>query len=327
MQWGVVSNTRTDVNFDPSAPERLAVDGVILLDKPTGASSNAVLQRVKRLLAARKAGHVGTLDPLASGLLPICLGEATKFSGSMLAADKEYEADLLLGATSTTGDAEGEITSRHPVNVSYSEVKAVIEQFRGEILQTPPIFSALKRNGKPLYSYARAGETVEIAPRTVTIRSIALTEFNPPNVRFVVRCSKGTYIRVLGEDIGRQLGCGGLLAGLRRTGVGDYDVSSSVKFDVLEASSLQERRAMLRPIDSLVARLPKLELDRPSVRLVCTGRHVVLPEFSSGIHRLYDPNGGFLGVAEVVDGVLVPRRMIATSPDAVISNKPNSASY
>jgi tRNA pseudouridine55 synthase len=209
------------------APVKHAVDGVILLDKPSGVTSNAALQRVKRLLCAKKAGHVGTLDPMASGLLPICLGEATKFSGYMLAADKGYIADILLGVTSDTGDAEGQITSHAHVNVSQRELESVLEKFRGDIMQTPPIYSALKRNGKPLYAYARAGETVEIQPRPVTIRSIQLLDSQLPLFRIAVRCSKGTYIRVLAEDIGRSLGCGGMLKALRRDGVGVYDLNHS----------------------------------------------------------------------------------------------------
>jgi tRNA pseudouridine55 synthase len=307
--------------------EKTAVDGVLLLDKPTGATSNAVLQRVKRLLGARKAGHVGTLDPLASGLLPICLGEATKFSGSMLAADKAYAADVLLGATSTTGDAEGQITAGKPVHVSRADVEAVIGNFRGEILQIPPIYSALKREGKPLYAYARAGESIEIAPRTVTIHAISLSGFALPNIQLVVHCSKGTYIRVLAEDIGRMLGCGGLLAGLRRVGVGNFDLSAAVRFDAFEAMALPERRAHLKPVDTLVARLPGLTLDHAAARLICTGRRAMITVPGGGFFRLYAADGRFLGVGEATGGELVGKRLMDTSNQTADDISPMGANH
>ena len=287
-----------------------AIDGVLLLDKPKGVTSNAALQRVKRLLGAKKAGHVGTLDPMASGLLPICLGEATKFSGYMLAADKAYAAQVLLGATSTTGDAEGEITSRSPVNVTPEQLEGVIGQFLGDIMQIPPMYSALKRDGKPLYAYARAGETLDIPPRKVTIRAISMTEFAPPSFCITVRCSKGTYIRVLAEDIGRALGCGGMLTGLRREGVGGYDLSTSVAMDTLESLTVERRRLLLMPTDGLVSALPELTLDDSSARLISTGRRVSMAAFP-GLHRLYRLNGRFLGLGEVLAGELVPKRLMA----------------
>ncbi len=287
-----------------------SIDGVLLLDKPKGVTSNAALQRVKRLLGAKKAGHVGTLDPMASGLLPICLGEATKFSGYMLAADKAYAAQVLLGATSTTGDAEGEITSRSPVNVTPEQLEGVIGQFLGDIMQIPPMYSALKRDGKPLYAYARAGETLDIPPRKVSIRAISMTEFAPPSFCITVRCSKGTYIRVLAEDIGRALGCGGMLTGLRREGVGGYDLSTSVAMDTLESLTVEQRRLRLMPTDGLVLALPELTLDDASARLISTGRRVSMAALP-GLHRLYRLNGRFLGLGEVLAGELVPKRLMA----------------
>jgi tRNA pseudouridine55 synthase len=314
MRLAVAAQIKPDQDTGVNvATEKSAVDGVLLIDKPTGATSNAVLQRVKRLLGARKAGHVGTLDPLASGLLPICLGEATKFSGSMLAADKAYAANVLLGVTSTTGDAEGQITEGKPVQVSRADVEAAIETFRGEILQTPPIYSALKRKGKPLYAYARAGESVEIAPRAVTIHAISISGFALPNIQLLVRCSKGTYIRVLAEDIGRMLGCGGLLAGLRRVGVGDFDLSAAVRLDALEEMTLQERRAHLKPVDTLLARLPDLILSEAAAHLVCTGRRALITVAGGGYFRLYAADGRFLGLGEVVEGELVGKRLMNTS--------------
>ena len=292
------------------SPVKRAVDGVILLDKPSGVPSNAALQRVKRLLCAQKAGHVGTLDPMASGLLPICLGEATKFSGYMLAADKGYVADVLLGVTSDTGDAEGQITSRAPVIVSQSGLESALEQFRGDILQTPPIYSAIKRNGKPLYAYARAGETVEIQPRPVTIRSIRLLEFQPPLFRLAVRCSKGTYIRVLAEDIGRALGCGGMLKALRRDGVGDYDLSASVTMDALELQTVAQRMGCLRPVDGLVSVLPVITLDSTDTRLIATGRRVQVSN-PAGLYRIYGLESQFIGLGEVLAGQLLPKRLMS----------------
>ncbi len=287
-----------------------SVDGVLLLDKPSGVTSNAALQRVKRLLGAKKAGHVGTLDPMASGLLPICLGEATKFSGFMLAADKGYVADVLLGATSTTGDAEGEITPHSTVDVTRENLESALAKFRGDIMQTPPIYSALKRNGKPLYAYARAGETVEIQPRPVSIRTISVANFQPPAFRIAVRCSKGTYIRVLAEDIGHVLGCGGMLTGLRRDGVGGYDLSAAVTFDMLEALPFEQRRLHLMPVDSLVATLPILTLEGAAAYLVATGRRVPMAD-ASGLHRLYGVDGRFLGLGEVATGELIPKRLMS----------------
>lgn len=296
-----------------SAVARETVDGVLLLDKPKGITSNAALQRVKRLLAAKKAGHVGTLDPMASGLLPICLGEATKFSGYMLAADKTYTAEVMLGFTSSTGDAEGEITAGSPVNATRERLEAALEGFRGSIMQTPPMYSALKRDGKPLYAYARAGEVVDIQPRAVTIHAIQLTEFIPPSFSMTVTCSKGTYIRVLAEDIGRALECGGMLTGLRRVAVGNYDLSGAIALDALEALPLDKRRSHLMPSDGLVAVLPVLTLDDAAARLVATGRRPMVQSVA-GLHRIYSRNGRFLGLGEVLGGELVPRRLMADVP-------------
>lgn len=305
-----VSRDNACLHLNPVLSVSDTVDGVLLLDKPSGITSNAALQRVKRLMGARKAGHVGTLDPMASGLLPICLGEATKFSGFMLAADKTYLADVMLGVTSATGDAEGEITSRSPVAATRAGLESALAMFRGEIMQVPPMYSALKRDGKPLYAYARAGQTLEIAPRPVTIHSITLTEFQTPQFQIRVRCSKGTYIRVLAEDIGRVLGCGGMLNGLRREGVGAYVLADATALDVLESEAPATRRTHLMAIDSLVALLPALSLDGKAERLICNGRRVpwqALP----GLYRLYAAETRFLGLGEVLAGELMAKRLIA----------------
>ena len=294
----------------------MAVDGVLLLDKPQGVTSNAALQRIKRLFWAKKAGHVGTLDPMASGLLPICLGEATKFSGYMLAADKSYTAQVQLGVTTNTGDAEGEITSRCAVDVNRESIESVLVQFKGEIMQTPPIYSALKKDGRPLYSYARAGEAVDIPPRAVTIRSIELLDFDSSTFRMLVRCSKGTYIRVLAEDIGRSLGCGGMLTGLRRNVVGGYDLSSAINFEGLEVLTGEQRLACLLPADGLVAALPVITLDQLAMRLITTGRRPKLAN-ASGFYRMYSEDRQFLGIGELCDGQLLPKRLMSVLPPAL----------
>ena len=231
------------------AAPRSRVDGVLLLDKPTGITSNAAIQRVKRLFNAAKAGHVGTLDPLASGLLPVCLGEATKFSTDTFSADKSYAADVLLGVTTTTGDTEGEVTARRAVAVTQDQVVAVLARFTGALQQMPPMYSALKRDGKPLYAYARAGQTVEREPRSITIYAIDLLNFAAERFKISVRCSKGTYIRVLAEDIGGALGCGATLEGLRRTRVGAFGLQHAVSLtdleDLPEAQRIADRKSVV----------------------------------------------------------------------------------
>ncbi len=292
---------------------RLRVDGVLLLDKPTGMTSNAALQCVKRLLQAAKAGHVGTLDPLASGLLPVCLGEATKFSTSAFGADKTYAADILLGVTTTTGDTEGEVTSRRDVAVTRENLAAVLRNFIGTIEQTPPMYSALKRDGKPLYVYARAGLTVEVKPRSITIHDITLSGFSGVRVGINVRCSKGTYIRVLAEDIGRALGCGATLAGLRRLSVGAFDLECAVTLQRLEATPATCRTSWLRPVDSLLSTLPELLLGAGLMHCILSGQAGQTEgQESTGMVRLYDQNRRFLGVGELErGGRLMPKRLIA----------------
>lgn len=291
------------------------VDGVLLLDKPIGITSNAALQIARRLLQAAKAGHVGTLDPLASGLLPVCLGEATKFSTGTFGADKNYDAEILLGVTTTTGDTEGEVTARQSVAVTRDQVELVLRRFTGTIEQTPPMYSALKRDGKPLYAYARAGLTLAIAPRTITIHSIALHRYAAERLQISVRCSKGTYIRVLAEDIGRVLGCGATLAGLRRTAVGAFDVKSAVTLERLEALPAAQRLACLLPVDCLLSSLPELLLEPDLARRLVNGQfgQIASPE-GPGCVRLYDLNRRFLGLGELqAEGRLVSKRLVAAS--------------
>lgn len=295
--------------------ERRRLDGVVLLDKPAGISSQGAVSRAKHLFGAAKAGHTGTLDPMATGLLPLAFGEATKFSHALLDADKGYVADVRLGVTTTTGDLEGEVVATATVNVDRERLERVLEGFRGEIVQTPPMYSALKHRGKPLYEYARAGTEVERVARPVTIHSLELERFEGEEARIRVACSKGTYIRVLAEDIGKALGCGATLAALRRTEVGDFSVQSAVTLPALEAMTADERLACVLPPDTLVQRLPTVSLDAEQSRRLGLGQAVPDVGGASGLVRVYGEAGLFLGVAEVSSaGTLVPRRLVSSEP-------------
>ena len=294
------------------------MDGVLLLDKPAGITSHRAVQTARRLLGAARAGHTGTLDPLATGLLPVCLGEATKFSHWLLDAEKSYRATVRLGTTTTTGDLEGEVTGRSPVTVERSRIEPVLARFRGEILQTPPMYSAIKVDGKPLYQHARAGREMPRAARRVTIRSLCLVNFADGELTLQVICSKGTYIRVLAEDIGRELGCGACLAALRREGVGTFRLEGAVSLEQLGAMAPADRRAPVLPTDSLVASLPRLDLDEGEARRLSLGQTVERPgEAASGLARVYAPGPEFLGIAEVtVPGRIVARRLKSQLPAA-----------
>jgi tRNA pseudouridine55 synthase len=288
-----------------------AVDGVLLLAKPAALTSNLALQKARRLLGAAKAGHAGTLDPLATGLLPLLFGEATKFSADLLEADKEYDATLALGVRTTTADADGEVLETRPVSVGRAEVEAVLPRFTGAIEQVPPMHSALKRDGRPLYEYARAGIELERAARPVTITALELLDFVADRVRLRVACSKGTYVRTLAEDIGAALGCGAHLAALVRTRVGPLRLSEAVTLPQLEAAGLDERRAWLRPVDLLLASLPRVELIEPKARRFAHGGEIDLGG-PPGRKRVYGPGDRLLGTAEVdTAGVLRPGRLIA----------------
>jgi tRNA pseudouridine55 synthase len=293
-------------------PPRSAIDGVLLLDKPAGLTSQTAVTRVKALLNAAKAGHTGTLDPMATGLLPIALGEATKFCGALLDATKSYVATIRLGQTTTTGDLEGEVTRTAAVTATQAEVEAALEQFKGEILQTPPMYSALKRAGKPLYQYAREGTEVERAPRRVTIGQLTLESFEPGELRVAVSCSKGTYIRVLAEDIGAALGCGACLAGLTRTRVGHLNLADAITLDRLGALPESDRRTPLLPVDAMLAELPRVELDCERAGRIMLGM-AVEGAAPPGFVRIYAPAHGFLGVALADSaGHLQPRRLVAS---------------
>jgi tRNA pseudouridine55 synthase len=297
------------------------IHGVLLLDKPQGLSSNAALQRARRLLGWPKAGHTGTLDPLATGLLPLCFGDATRYSQGMLDADKTYEATVRLGFTSTTGDAEGVIEPRGRADVAPEHLAQVLSGFVGERSQLPPMHSALKKDGRPLYEYARSGEVVPREPRRIVLHAVDLLAYDrgAGEARIRVTCSKGTYIRVLAEDIGAELECGGYLLALRRLAIGPLDLGSALTLDQLENLHPDQRLSHLKRVDCLLDGLPELRLDAESARRVCTGLPGRVEAGAPGPVRLYGPGGSFLGVGEVgADRLVVPKRMIS-HPEGVLS--------
>jgi tRNA pseudouridine55 synthase len=300
---------------------RRALDGVLLLDKPVGLSSNDALIRAKRLYLAKKAGHTGTLDPLASGLLPLCFGEATKFSQDLLEADKTYEATMRLGIRTTTGDAEGEAVQTRAVTCDQTAVVAALARFRGEIVQVPPMYSALKRDGKPLYEYARAGQVVEREGRQVTIHVLEMLACVLPDVTFRVTCSKGTYVRTLAEDIGEALGCGAHLVALRRTGVGALTLEHAVTLEALSEAAESERNQWLQPVDTLLSTFPVVQLDAEAARRFLHGQRLRLADLAlsgeavgAGRVRAYDAEGRLLGTAKAGEGVLAPERLVVQAP-------------
>lgn len=284
---------------------------MLLFDKPLELSSNDALQKVRRLFQAEKAGHTGTLDPLATGLLPVCFGEATKFSNCLLDADKTYTAMLRLGQTTTTGDAEGEITAELPVSFTPSELEAVIARFRGEIEQLPPMYSALKHQGKPLYEYIREGVTIERALRAVVIHELVVNHWAGNEMEISVRCSKGTYVRTLAEDIGAALGCGAHLTGLRRTAIAHFNLSDGYTLSQLTGMSDVERDACLMPLVCLIPDMPQLTLDDAQIMRLAQGQRLGLDTgLPDGKIRLYG-SAGFVGV-----GLQEGRRL---SPDRLLS--------
>jgi tRNA pseudouridine55 synthase len=296
------------------------LDGVLLFDKPLEVSSNDALQKVRRLFHAEKAGHTGTLDPLATGLLPICFGEATKYSSVLLDADKTYHASLRLGLTTTTGDAEGEITAELPVKVLQSDIDFVLANFRGNIQQIPPMHSALKHRGKPLYEYIRKGETIDREQRSVAIHDLQLDFFSGNEMNITVRCSKGTYIRTLAEDIGTALGCGAHLIGLRRTAIAHFDLIFSYNWQQLSAMSEEERNACVLPLDSLMPDMPKLQLDAAQVQRLARGQRLGLDTgLPDGKVSLHGPQG-FIGVGLLQGRRLAPERLLSDVAKQAASN-------
>jgi len=292
------------------------VNGILLLDKPSGITSNDALQQVKRLYFARKAGHTGSLDPLASGVLPVCMGEATKVSAFLLDADKRYQVRCQLGVRTTTADAEGEILETRPVeNYTEAQLEKVLENFRGSIEQIPPMYSALKHEGQRLYKLARQGVEVEREARPVEIYSLTLTGRGQDWIDIDVHCSKGTYVRTLAEDIGEQLGCGAHVIALRRTAVGPYGDQELVTLDQLRELKEQDMPAMdklLLPIETALTQWPGVELSADAAFYLQQGQAVLVPRApTSGWVRLYATNHNFLGMGEILDdGRVAPRRLM-----------------
>lgn len=282
-------------------PKKRPLNGVLLLDKPEGLSSNTALQKARRLFRAEKAGHTGVLDPLATGLLPVCFGEATKFAQYLLDADKAYTATLKLGEASTTGDAEGEIFATARSDVSLQEFQTACAALTGKIRQVPPMFSALKHEGKPLYEYARKGIVIERKPRDIEIYSIDIQEFSAPKAVIDVRCSKGTYIRTLSEDIAKQTDTFAHLTALRRTETAGFTIAQTHTLSALEAMDEAGRDALLLPCDALVQHLPKLTLNDYAVDMLKKGQR---PQFANDDYvadttiRVYSQNGEFVGLVE-----------------------------
>jgi len=294
------------------------VSGILLLDKPLGLSSNHALQRVKRLYDARKAGHTGSLDPLADGMLPVCFGDATKLSAFLLDADKYYWFRVKLGETTATGDTEGEITGTRPVEgITTAQIENVLPRFRGEIEQLPPMYSALKHKGKRLYQLAREGVEVEREPRTVSIHELELGEVNLPEFELRVHCSKGTYVRTLAEDIGEALGCGAHVTALRRTGVGPYTGFDMHTMESLEKAAEQGQAAideLLLPIDTALSDWPEVRVNADSAFYLKQGQAVLVPKApTEGWVRIYHGDE-FLAVGQVQDdGRIAPKRLMTGS--------------
>lgn len=293
------------------------IHGVFLLDKPQGMSSNDIMQKVKRIFQANKAGHTGALDPLATGMLPICLGEATKFSQFLLDADKRYLVTAKLGERTDTSDAEGQIVETREVNVKTPEILTALEQFRGDILQVPTMFSALKYNGKPLYEYARQGITVEREARPITIFELNFIEYNAPYLTLEVHCSKGTYIRTLVDNLGEALGCGAHVTMLRRTAVADYPTEKMLDWHALQSLAEQQDLslldALLLPMDTAVAKLPALTLNENQTQGIGFGQRIKFdnPNRLQGQVRLFSHENRFLGVAVIDENnVIRPQRLV-----------------
>lgn len=303
------------MNSRPPKKPRDPVDGVLLLDKPVGLSSNDALLKAKRVLNAKKAGHTGTLDPFATGLLPLCFGEATKFSQDLLEADKTYEATVHLGIMTTTGDTEGEVIEQREVEVTREQIEAALARFRGPIFQVPPMYSALKRDGKALYEYAREGIVLEREARPVTIHGLSLVDYTAPFLKILVTCSKGTYVRVLGEDIGAALGCGAHLNALRRVQVGALSTDRMISLEDLQAHP--DPFSLLAPVDALLSSFPPVELTPELAKRFLNGQRLALGKEAVqvpaelGRVRVYH-EGKLLGTANLQEyAILAPERLIA----------------
>jgi len=301
-------------------PIKRNISGVLLLDKPIGITSNKALQITKRLFNASKAGHTGTLDPLATGLLPVCFGEATKFSSALLGADKTYTATLKLGYTSSTGDADGEISVAGDVNLTSQQIKLALQSLTGEIMQTPPMYSALKHQGKPLYTYARKGIEIERKSREITIYDLQVVALEENNMDIMVKCSTGTYIRTLAEDLGKILGCGGAyVTSLNRNEIGNLNLSDAYTLDMLKSISSVELDACLHPTDSLLHNLSAVFMNNTDSQHLLNGQVVTNTALANKFQenekiRIYNDEKQFLGLGEITAcGAITPKRLIATS--------------
>lgn len=291
--------------------QRRPVNGMILLNKPLGLSSNAALQKVRWIFRAQKGGHTGALDPLATGLLPLCLGEATKFSHYLLNADKTYLTTIQLGATTTTADAEGEILEQFTIPVlSEDIIEQALAGLRGDIMQVPPMFSALKKDGRPLYELARAGIEIERPARPVTIHQLSLDSFNDDTISLIVRCSKGTYIRTLAEDIGKALGSGAYVKSLHRTQTGHFNLDEGMTIEYLESLTEDQRDALLLPVYESIQHFPRVQLDHGEDFYFCRGQSVMVGNEPMG-ESLVFAHDRFLGVGNVTDERQVqPKRLV-----------------
>lgn len=290
-----------------------AVNGMLLLDKPSGCTSNAVLQQVKALLNARKGGHTGSLDPIATGLLPLCFGETTKLSSFFLDADKTYWARIRLGISTDTGDREGAVLERRNANVSQSEVEGALDQFRGHFQQRPPMYSAIKKNGQPLYKLAREGVEVEREPRPVTVYRLEIRSFADDELEIELACSRGFYVRGLAHDLGEVLGCGAHVSELRRLGVAGLSVENALTVEQIEQlSDVEDRRKLLIPGDRGLSHIPEVNLSVDAAFYLCRGQPVRARDLPrAGWVRLYSRDAGFLGVGTVQDdGRVAPKRLI-----------------
>jgi len=297
-------------------PPRDNVHGIVLLNKPVGDSSNGILQKVMRIFNAKKGGHTGALDPFATGLLPICLGEATKVSGLLLESDKRYTATLKLGEKSDTGDTEGEIIQTLPIpELSKSSIEAVFEKFTGPIMQVPPMYSALKHQGKPLYFYARQGIEIERPARPITILALNLISFTQQEIVFDVLCTKGTYVRTLGEDLAEALATVGHLTALHRTQTGSLRGDDMLTIEEIE----QQKQACLKPLDIALQHLQRIDLDAEQSQLIRFGQKLDLPKPDTQLVRFYDDHGVFFAVGEwqTEKDILKPKRVFNIEPDSI----------
>ena len=291
-----------------------AVNGILLLDKPLGVSSAGAVARVKRLFNAKKAGHTGSLDPLASGMLPICFGEATKFGSLMLDADKTYRVTVRLGERTPSADRETEVVERRELpDFSAAHMQQALAAFPRDYAQVPPMHSAIKQGGRPLYEYARAGITRERAARAIVIHDMQLLSWEAPDLAFDVRCTKGAYIRVLAEDLAAQMGTLGHLVGLRRIGVAPFSAEPQWTFEALDAMSLEERKEVLLPVDAALADWRRFDLPAGGVSALRQGQTLSIPEDLPGNVRIYAAGMGFLGLGAIEPaGRLVPLRLISS---------------